>query len=238
MDNSNSSIEFCNLLFLNRDFDGKEKERFSIILKDFLNQNTSIPYDLITQRIINTDDENELDQLLINSSKHIDEVNLDLGDYLNVQIGNSISYQILLHINTSFSIKKGMIESKRQITEYYDVEINKAKSEIHSLKQKFYTDFITIIGIFTSIIFALFGGAQMLSKIFGENKLSDYHQVVNVLFLGSFFLLSICVLLQVLFSGIDALTLNNKYKVPKTVIVFSIIFFLIMCFTGLFLMHI
>lgn len=207
-------------------------------MKNVLEEKTVIPYDLMTQRVLSYKDEKNLDCLLDDVSRHLDDLNTSLGNLEKIEIGNGVSYKILSYINMFVSIKKGIIKSEGRITRYYDTEINKAKSEIHSLKQKVYTDFITIIGIFTSIIFALFGGAQMLSKIFGENKLSDYHQVVNVLFLGSFFLLSICVLLQVLFSGIDALTLNNKYKVPKTVIVFSIIFFLIMCFTGLFLMHI
>lgn len=235
MDNSNSSIEFCNLLFLNRDFNDEEKEKFSFFLKNVSDEKSIIPYDLITQRVLSYDEKN-IDCLLEDVSRHLDDLNTSLGDLEKIQIGDGVSYKILSHVNMFVSIKKGIIQSEGRITEYYDSEINKAKSEIHSLKQKVYTDFIATIGIFTSIIFALFGGIQMLSNIFGKNKLVSYHQVGDILLLGGFYLLSMYGLLVALISGISVLT-NKKYSIDKKVL--GLLFFIsvFMGMVGLYLMR-
>lgn len=229
----NSSIKFCEYLFLNRDFTDDEKKCFSFILKNILGKKTAIPYDLMTQKVLNIEDENLLNQLLNNVSKHLNDVEMNLEDLLDLQLGDGISYQILSHINMCVGIRKSINKS----VEYYDKELGKAREEITSLKdikQKIYTDFITIIGIFTSIIFALFGGVQMLSNILGKNIISNYHQILNVMFIGLFYLLSMFFLLIVLFSGINDLIQNNKFNISKKFFIILILMFLTIFAIGFF----
>lgn len=76
--------------------------------------------------------------------------------------------------------------------------------------QKMTGEFVTILGIFTSITFATFGGIQLLGNVFGRMNSSKSTVVGSELMLGAVFLLGTYLILIALLTGIAKLT-GKKY---------------------------
>ena len=94
-------------------------------------------------------------------------------------------------------------------------------AEINNLKSKIYTDFITILGIFTAITFAAFGGIQLLGNLFNNITSRNTHQLPflgDVLILSSIFGLVMYGLIITLFVGINKTTgIERKYKFTSSI---------------------
>lgn len=87
----------------------------------------------------------------------------------------------------------------------------KEKSEkLDENYSKLTVDFVTILGIFTSITFATFGGLQLLGNVFGRVKsLSTNESVGSAIMLGAIFLFGTYLILVALLTGISKLTDRN-----------------------------
>ncbi|MFY1048588.1 hypothetical protein ACOMA7_00520 [Apilactobacillus sp. 1-1-2] len=103
--------------------------------------------------------------------------------------------------------------------EVYSDDIKDAKKavsgyskEMKSVKGNIYTDFISILGIFTAITFATFGGLQLLGNVFGQNATKDNHSLGSALILGSLYIFGTYLLLLALLSGIHKLMRMNNYN--------------------------
>lgn len=109
-------------------------------------------------------------------------------------------------------------------------------NEVDKKISKFTVDFITILGIFTSITFATFGGLQLLGNVFGKVKSLTNENVGFEIMLGSVFLFGICLILIILFNGLSRFT-SQSYTFEKHTQL-SIVFSLFILFLlGFFLSH-
>lgn len=120
-------------------------------------------------------------------------------------------------IDTSNEAKKIAKEVKK-IADKVKEESDEASDnlrEMNDIKSKIYTDFISILGIFTAITFATFGGIQMLANVFGKAETSSHGQLGNVLILGSIYILGTYFLLLALLEGISRLTKDKGYVSSK-----------------------
>lgn len=75
--------------------------------------------------------------------------------------------------------------------------------------EKLTVDFVTILGIFTSITFATFGGLQLLGNVFGNIKNTSSSSIGSELMLGSVFLFGTYMILLALLTGISKLMGKN-----------------------------
>lgn len=73
--------------------------------------------------------------------------------------------------------------------------------EIENTKSQIYTDIVSILGIFSALIFALFGGLNLVSSL---SKLQDV-RLGKVLLLSSFVAISLIVLIFLLLNGISSM---------------------------------
>lgn len=90
--------------------------------------------------------------------------------------------------------------------------INKNYKEIKAENQHLSSNLITILGIFTAITFAIFGGLQLLGNVFGKaisSKGTSHFLVGNSIVLGGIFILAIYAIMLILFEGIGKLTKQN-----------------------------
>lgn len=90
--------------------------------------------------------------------------------------------------------------------------INDSYKEIKNENQHLSSNLITILGIFTAITFAIFGGLQLLGNVFGKaisSKGTSHFLVGNSIVLGGIFILAIYAIMLILFEGIGKLTKQN-----------------------------
>lgn len=90
-----------------------------------------------------------------------------------------------------------------------------AETITNELKNSIYTDFIAILGIFTAITFAIFGGINTINSISSNLKISSKTpQGLGNLLIGTSLLgIILYGIITVLFVGIDR-TINKDYRLP------------------------
>lgn len=93
-------------------------------------------------------------------------------------------------------------------------------------------DYIAILGIFTSITFATFGGIQLLGNVFGNLKHVGHVDVGNKIMLGAIFLFGNYLILISLLLGISKLT-GKDYRLSLTDTRFIFASFLLVFAIGL-----
>lgn len=93
-------------------------------------------------------------------------------------------------------------------------------------------DYIAILGIFTSITFATFGGIQLLGNVFGNLKHVGHVDVGNKIMLGAIFLFGTYLILISLLLGISKLT-GKDYRLSLTDTRFIFASFLLIFAIGL-----
>ena len=95
-------------------------------------------------------------------------------------------------------------------------DIEDYSEDMKNIKGNIYTDFISILGIFTAITFATFGGLQLLGNVFGQNASRDTHALGSALVLGSIYIYGTYLLLLALLTGIHKLMRVNDTVKVKT----------------------
>ncbi|MCG7196699.1 hypothetical protein [Pediococcus pentosaceus] len=108
-------------------------------------------------------------------------------------------------------------------------ELQKIKESTTTLSNKLTVDFVTILGIFTSITFATFGGLQLLGNVFGNIKSVDSASVGSELMLGAVFLFGTYMILIALLTGLSRL-MGREYRTsfPTRFLIVSSFFALFM----------
>lgn len=102
--------------------------------------------------------------------------------------------------DTENSISETLLLTQNQISKH-----GKDINEIRNIKNQIFTQFVTILGIFTTIVFASFGGLQMLSNVINNLQ----YPIGKLLMFFSLILTAIVSLLFILMTTIGRLTDRN-----------------------------
>ncbi|WP_439424769.1 hypothetical protein ACKP2L_05005 [Oenococcus alcoholitolerans] len=131
------------------------------------------------------------------------------------------------HVSLSIlqrDIANNRVSDLKQETSKLKQETSKIEQNIDSITARF----VTILGIFTSITFALFGGAQLLGHVFGSLKSFNQQAIGSVIIIGSFYVLAVYIILVCLMTGLSKITYSNlnirKYY-PSTISIFFVLTF-------------
>lgn len=96
-----------------------------------------------------------------------------------------------------------------------DLRIKNASRETEiKIKKEIYPQFITILGIFTAITFAIFGGMNLLSNLF-KNMRNTHASLGQALILASIFGFTLWGLIEILFLWISKINLIKDDKADK-----------------------
>lgn len=129
-------------------------------------------------------------------------------------------------------IEKAKKDKEEEDKKINDIEnkTNKAKADILDIiKDKIYPEIITILGIFTAITFAIFGGMNLLSNLF-QNMKSTHTSLGQALILAAVFNLCLWWIIELLFNWISKITNAknkniNKYKLTALIILLCLFIF-------------
>ena len=124
--------------------------------------------------------------------------------YNNVVTSYKGYYGVITKKGDSVNIKERLDDLERKVE---NNSIN-AKSNI---KKELYPEFITILGIFTAITFAIFGGMNLLSNLF-QNMRSTHASLGQALILASIFGFTLWGLIEILFIWISKINLTKVDK--------------------------
>lgn len=115
------------------------------------------------------------------------------------------SEQIHFYKNQTDLFKKKVKDLEGEVEKSHKLLLNtqKAQEEINRSQKDTQKEFVTILGIFTTIIFAAFGGLQLLAEMF---KNMDDVSVNKAVIHGSFIFISLVLILSLLFSGLSKMT--------------------------------
>nr|WP_321316027.1 hypothetical protein [uncultured Ligilactobacillus sp.] len=195
---------FVELILSESPLDENEVKQFQNVLeaakKLYENHKWHVPYEIITKEIYSKS-EIELEKL----DRSVEEKfsKFKPNNFLN-QIKNDTLRNIHLAI-----VQKNYIDENIIIA-------NKELEEIQETKRNIYTDFIAILGIFTAITFAIFGGLQLIGNCLNNLKgWITLSKVGSILIIASVILLSTYLILMALIVGLSKLLSgdkNNRYK--------------------------
>jgi len=112
---------------------------------------------------------------------------------------------------TSKSLKSELYKAKEE-----SKQANKAiKRSVNNL-EKTQVNFVSILGIFSSITFGLFGGLSMLASVFEQSRdLAKKHNIILMVVAGLFILLCMIILVSYLLSAV-ARIIGREDVLPKT----------------------
>ena len=127
--------------------------------------------------------------------------------YKNVVTSYKWYYGIITNKGDWANVKERLDDMDRKI------EDNRIKSE-NNIKKDIYPDFITILGIFTAITFAIFGGMNLLSNLF-QNMKSTHASLGQALILAAIFSLCLWWIIELLFNWISKITEKEDMNISK-----------------------
>lgn len=132
----------------------------------------------------------------LDSKNHFNELNSQINI---IEKNCNTNSKDIEKINKKFDKEKDSIQKWAK---------KEAKSEIEKIKSNIYTDFIAILGIFTAITFAIFGGIQAIGSITSNLDISSNNpqNLGNLLICASILGILLYGIITVLFAGINKLT--------------------------------
>ena len=169
---------------------------------------------------------------------------IDINFYNKIIILYKISYNdnlfcIKKYNNMYSKLKENeeKLNSLNKNTYYINSKIDKQGYKINNMEQTIlnkikedvYPEFITILGIFTAITFAIFGGMNLLSNLF-QNIKSTHASLGQALILAAVFNLYLWGIIELLFNWISKITNAknkniNKYKLTALIILLCLFIF-------------
>lgn len=162
--------------FIVKNFNIDSDVRSAKSMNDFLNE-----YELLYSE----DDLNNIDYELIASNE--DKI--------------IICYKIIEHLKLAISQKEGLYVKQK-------LEINKLTKSIESTKEVYdnmVSNYISILGIFAAILMTAFGGIQVFTGLFNNNKFD----LIDSILLSSFGFMGVILLIFMLINSIAKLTGKN-----------------------------
>ncbi|MGK0553857.1 hypothetical protein [Macrococcus capreoli] len=150
-------------------------------------------YGIITNCVYDIEDINSIDSELYKGNLEKLETEITRRQLLNNSEAEKYVMKLLNHIELAISQKSYILRNVDLLKDKIKLA-NDTVDEIKDTKGKIYTEFIAILGIFTSIIFAVFGGFNQIS-ILGSNisgtKLTRIFIFIPMIMLGINFLVFI-----------------------------------------------
>lgn len=196
---------FCSLIFKQNALTREENDKLNNVVNSAIKlYEWHVPYELITEKIYGTD------------IKHLEEITNSVQEKLANISSESKSDNdkiIKLRFDTVRHIHLAIVQKK-----YIDsniVEAQKELTEIKEVKGSIYSDFIAILGIFTAITFATFGGLELIGNVFGNIHKFTFVNIGGALMLGAIYLLGMYLILIALLIGVSKLN-DRKYYLSNT----------------------
>lgn len=135
--------------------------------------------------------------------------NLELINIQKIMVNEIMTDRSQIYVDSTLKLIEKVTQSDSKVEELMQ-QLQGSKDELKRTQKKQDTitleqkntqkEFVTILGIFTTIIFAAFGGIQLLSGIL--TNISNARLVVSIIS-GSFVFISIIIILSLLFSGLS-----------------------------------
>lgn len=193
--------EFVEFILHESPLSEEELQQFKNVLdvarELYSNNSWHVPYEIITKKIYSKS-EIELERL----DRSIEEkfTKFKPNDFLK-QVKNDTLRNVHLAV-----VQKNYIDKNIAVA-------NNELEEIQDTKSKIYTDFITILGIFTAITFAIFGGLQLIGNCLSnlKGKITLF-KIGGILIVSSVILLSVYLILMALMVGLSKLLSRSEEK--------------------------
>lgn len=93
-------------------------------------------------------------------------------------------------------------------------KLSDSTDELKSKSEHMTVDYITVLGVFTSITFATFGGLQLLGNVFGNIRNTAHTTVGREIMLGAIFLFGTYAILVALLTGVSKIV-GKDYNLSK-----------------------
>lgn len=234
----NSKI-LCSFLFKKGDLNDLDNNLFSKIVIAFADLGKHAPYDVISEIVFDNNDEDYFNELTQSVRQKMDAIIIPENDDELTEKVRKFSSDIVRHVRLSIIQKNYILQESEKASKtarealedankakenikIAKEDVDKVKGDIEgysedmkNIKGNIYTDFISILGIFTAITFATFGGLQLLGNVFGQNASRDIHALGSALVLGSLYIYGTYLLLLALLTGIHKLMRVNNYDKKK-----------------------
>ena len=202
--------KFCNLIF-KENWVKEDRNELQTIFKDIitLGDYWHVPYERITNYIYSMN--------VVPDRKRIENsITLRLDE---IEGTNDLKEATLRHVELAITQKEYIdknIEAANKTLKKINNEFKEIDNELKKIqdtKSKIYTDFITILGIFTAITFAIFGGLQLIGNCLGNltGKIT-LSKIGGILIIASVILLSVYLILIALMIGLSKLLSRNEDK--------------------------
>ena len=131
--------------------------------------------------------------------------------YNNVVTSYKRYYGIIIKKRDSVNINE-RVDDLEQRVENNSINAKKNITEAeNNIKKELYPEFITLLGIFTAITFAIFGGMDLLSNLF-QNMKSTHASLGQALILASIFGFTVLGIIEILFIWISKINLTKVDK--------------------------
>lgn len=195
------AISYCDLAFKEGSWSNDETANFKKIVGFMCQIKLHVPYEEITKKIFALDDD------------QTETIYQSISEKLDSAKDTENTYQVKLYDDTLRHIQLAITQKK-----YIDNHLKKASSElseIDNVRKNIYTDFITILGVFTAITFATFGGLNLIGNVFGKISTAKSSNVGGVMMMGAVYLLCTYFLLAALLTGVSKLTVG-KYELSES----------------------
>ncbi|KJY65302.1 hypothetical protein JF73_06790 [Lactobacillus helsingborgensis] len=138
--------------------------------------------------------------------------------YNNVVASYKRYYGVITKQGDLVNIKERLDDLDRRVKNNSIDAKNNIKNNIieaeNNIKKELYPEFIAILGIFTAITFAIFGGMNLLSNLF-QNMRSTHASLGQALILASVFGFTLWGLIEILFIWISKINLTKDDKIDK-----------------------
>ena len=131
--------------------------------------------------------------------------------YNNVVTSYKRYYGIIIKKRDSVNINERVDDLEQRVeNNSINAKKNITKAE-NNIKKELYPEFITLLGIFTAITFAIFGGMNLLSNLF-QNLRSTHASLGQALILASIFGFTVLGIIEILFIWISKINLTKVDK--------------------------
>ncbi|GEO66499.1 hypothetical protein [Levilactobacillus spicheri] len=196
-------------------------------ISSWVYQNENYEVSMFKQALKSAVDKTKIDEHHTTLAKsHLYQV-LDILELAGIQKSrfvDNLQEQLLKQNRYMADLKAQVAEldDKLKTSEEQAARLSEQTEQLAQKNDKMVFDFVTILGIFTSITFATFGGLQLLGNVFGHVKNYQNQAIGSEIMLGSVFLFGTYVILVSLLSGISKL-IDREYQTTRTIRLFVVV---------------
>lgn len=227
-DDFNSTVcdQYCDLIFSSKALEEDRTKKLEKILITMNDNGIHVPYEIIAKRIF--DYKGRVDNLVNRAEQVLDTV---ANNKCSKLIESTIRNIELTKVQDDF------IDEKTSKANDELQNIKEQSNKISKMKESIYTDFITILGIFTAITFAIFGGITSVSHAF--EKIQNVSSIGGALISAGISFLLVYGIVIILFTGVSKITnLDTQYEFTHWLTVTLILFAIVSIIVGIILIRI